>query len=102
MVFSPKAICNMFQTLSFFSFFSIPFNMENINLHLNQEKIDDMINIKVFNNLIVLKPHYVHVQCSEYLENIRYYKCRAPSKLISLIDISQYENFERGKCENMM
>lgn len=25
---------------------SIPFNMENINLHLNQERIDDMINIK--------------------------------------------------------
>lgn len=25
---------------------SIPFNMENINLHLNQEKIDEMINIK--------------------------------------------------------
>ena len=30
-----------------FLFSSIPFNMENINLHLNQEKIDEMINIKV-------------------------------------------------------
>ena len=36
----------VFQPFTF-CFCSIPFNMENINLHLNQEKIDDMINIKV-------------------------------------------------------
>ena len=48
MVPNPKVICNMFQSLNFFFFFSFPFNMENINLHLNQERIDDMINIKVF------------------------------------------------------
>merc|ERR1719295_1219804 len=32
---------------------SIPFNMENINLHLNQEKIDDMINIKGLEQTLV-------------------------------------------------
>ena len=40
----------VFQPFTF-CFCSIPFNMENINLHLNQEKIDDMINIKVKNPL---------------------------------------------------